>query len=55
MSEQAQAPKTQARKPKTIKVKALSNGFFRGSIVETGTVFEIDSKEQLGSWMEEIK
>lgn len=44
-----------AKEVKTIKVKALRAGYMNGNRIVEGEVFEIKSKEELGSWMEIIE
>ena len=38
-----------------IDVIALKVGFFGGRLIKIGTSFEIKSKDDLGSWMKEVK
>lgn len=38
-----------------MKVKAIRKGFYGGNIQLPGVEFSIDSKDQLGTWMEEVK
>jgi hypothetical protein len=39
----------------SIKVKALTNGFYDGSRVRSGAIFEIPDKSVLGKWMEVVE
>lgn len=35
----------------TIKVQAIKKGFYAGRVVQPGEIFEVNSKEEIGSWM----
>lgn len=35
----------------TIKVQATKKGFYAGRVIQSGEIFEVNSKEEIGSWM----
>lgn len=36
----------------TIKVRAIAKGFYGGRVREAGDVFEVNAKQDIGSWMD---
>lgn len=47
--------KAAPKEVKTIKVRALRAGYMSGNRIAEGDVFEIKTKEELGSWMEIVE
>lgn len=35
----------------TIKVQAIKKGFYAGRVIQAGEIFEVNAKEDIGSWM----